>query len=69
MRHRRAGAAGGRLKLNGQAKVLPRQQLREALHAKLTTAGPGIQFSAVAFVDLDEGKLGLKLKATGKVAS
>jgi hypothetical protein len=65
----------GRLKLNGQVKSFLNDKIRDALQAKLTTALPpaivkaGVQFSEVAFVDLGGGKLGLKVKAAGKMTS
>jgi hypothetical protein len=63
----------GRLKLNGQVKAFLNDKIRDALKAQLTTTLPpevmkaGVQFSEISFVDLGAGKLGLKVKATGKL--
>jgi len=59
--------------VNGQVKAFLNGKSREALQSKLTSTLPpeakkaGLQFSEVSFVDLGGGKLGLKIKATGKV--
>jgi hypothetical protein len=62
----------GRLKLNGEVKSLLAGKIREALKAKLAVALPqevvktGVR-PEVSFIDLGGGKLGMRLKATGKV--
>jgi hypothetical protein len=64
----------GRLKINGQIKdfLTPkiRDALRDKVHAKLPPefAKAGVKMD-VSFIDLGGGKLGMKVKATGKVSA
>lgn len=63
----------GRLKITGQIKSFLNDKLNQALQEKLKAAIPaelmkaGVEVSELQFVDLGAGKLGLKLKASGKL--
>lgn len=65
----------GRLKLNGQVKSFLNDKIRGALQAKLTANLPSevtkadVQVTEITFPDLGGGKLGMKVKATGKLTS
>lgn len=63
----------GRLKVNGQIKDLLEQKIQDVVRDKVTAALPpelkkaGFEVHEISFPDLGGGKLGVRIKASGKL--